>query len=135
MIKNFEILSETSVIYECRVYDLHNDYAFNGFELNSRENYITLRWEKITSEDEFLSIEFADLEFLRVRGIDLDIPRKEDACLDFLGKLNQADVEIMDGFIPNYEDPAAHLIFSFNGGLAIKIFSASAKISVSNIES
>jgi hypothetical protein len=60
-------------------------------------------------------------------GIDCDVPRKEDRRLAFMGYLSPDDSS-MSAFLPEeLATPRHHMIFCFEGGLAIKVYSTSAR--------
>ena len=134
MIRNFLVTSEICVETNGVRFDLHNDFEFMGFRFDAVMSVLSLKWQEVNSKDrKFLAIDFVDLKYLALDGLDADMPRKEDKTLSFIGYLHQDSPEVMDGFLPEeMASPTHHLIIKFLGGLTIKVFSASALITTSS---
>jgi hypothetical protein len=133
MQRNFSIASTVDLICGGRSYDLHNDFDAIKIEHDLSKNSLTLWWKasKASMNSQGLaSVHFALLQSLNLKGIDEEMPRKEDRRLSFMGFLRPDD-ESMDAFLP--EEMARdgyHMIFCFEGGMAVKVYASSAEFSV-----
>ena len=133
MQRNFSITSTVDLLYGDQSYDLHNDFDAVMIEHDLAQNSLTLWWKeskKPTKDKGLVCIRFASLQSLSLRGLDEGMPRKEDCRLSFMGYLRPED-DSMDGFLPEeLAKEGFRMIFCFEGGLAVKVYAASAQFSV-----
>lgn len=128
MKKNFVVRSTVEIESAGAIYDLHNDFDCNFIRFNPLSSSLTLSWVSLADE-KFLEICFESIELLMLRGMDAKMPRKEDRRLSFMGYVNPEDLDLMDGFLPeDLAEEGFHFIFSFEGGVVIKLQCQSAKV-------
>lgn len=127
MIKNFKVKSMVEIEYSARTYDLHNDFDCSRILFDPISSSLSLSW--ICSADgRCVQISFEAIDLLALRGMDIEVSRKEDRRLSFLGYAHPEDTDLMDGFLP--EDLAGddyHFILGFEGGVTIKLHCRSAR--------
>lgn len=132
MQRNFSITSTVDLLCGNRIYDLHNDFDAVKIEHDLAQNSLTLWWKAAkapTNGQDLVCIRFTLLQSLDLKGIDEGMPRKEDRRLSFMGYLRPED-ESMDGFLPEEMAKEGYrMIFCFEGGLAVKVYAASAQFS------
>ena len=134
MDRNFEIGSMVEVMYEGRMYDLHNDFDAVAMTHDIASNSFEIVWHRSfipsTADCEWVRLRFTCLSSLVVRGIDTEVPRREDARLAFIGYV-RADDDRMDGFLPvEFSDSTCHIIIAFEGGFSVKVFGSEANMSI-----
>jgi hypothetical protein len=130
MKKNFSISSMVEILYKNNLYDLHNDFNAIKIEIDTINNRVTILWHSVRTVNIHCSFQFNSVSNLFLRGFDVTVPRKEDQRLSFIGYLHPED-ESRDGFLT--EDMAFenyHIIFNFEGGIAIKVYAESVDFSV-----
>jgi len=134
MKKNFSIISSIEVVKAGDSFDLHNDFDLSKLEIDFQKNNLSLLWlSRSSSSCLQLSIVFKQIKYFNALGFDEEMPRAEDRRLSFLGYLHPEDVNIMNGFLPeeSYAD-GHHIIFSFEGGLTLKLLAEIAELDVKN---
>jgi hypothetical protein len=128
MRRNFSLRSEVTLYSGDSIFDLHNDYGFSGFSYNPKGE-LNLTWASLSDGIQGLLIAFRAVSWLRIETVGPRSRVDENSCLDFVGFLHPDDEAIMDGFL--FEDQSSimhHLIFRFNGGLAIRAYAESAEV-------
>jgi hypothetical protein len=128
MRRNFVLISEISLCSGGVVFDLHNDYRFDGLTYRPNGDF-GLTWSSVSDDLHVLLILFNGVEWLRVESIAARSDVDGNSCLDFVGFLHPDDEGVMDGFL--FEDQSSmehHLIFGFSGGLAIRVYAGSVEM-------
>jgi hypothetical protein len=103
-LQDFEIISSIELRSDNGIWDLHNCGNFDGVELLATENAAIMRWSTAYPwrglENNFsgLELRFKDLEFLRVRPRDPDLPLSEDTCVSDIVRVDP----ILRTMIPIY---------------------------------
>lgn len=126
---NFFVDSNHALDVDGHHIDLHNNFDLKNIEYSIKQNTLSLTWIKaigdwvLTDEFEDVQIVFESVSFLNVqtRASDKFADRQ---TLSFLGYLHPQDTELMDGCLDESEATSEyHMIFAFEDGLAVKIFS------------
>ncbi|AHM59267.1 hypothetical protein D770_05000 [Flammeovirgaceae bacterium 311] len=129
ILTNFEIEDMIGIRYSGQYFDLHNDFAFNGFKYSVAGLALELEWAIIDNEADGivqnqihgLILLFSNVNYLRIQERDFEMPVSEDKCLSVIGYLPQEMRDVMDSFgdKPDYEDD--DMIMMFQGGQTFKI--------------
>lgn len=132
---NFKIQSNHAIDIGNSILDLHNNYDFNGLTYNVPLNTIRFSWIKTDADwvpkDHPANIQviFEGVKFFKTYFNTTEQQAESDKLtLSFVGYLHPDDVDIMDGCLDEKEaSNEFHIIFSFENGLSIKIYSENAK--------
>lgn len=131
MKRNFGVNSEISLFLDGSNFDLHSEYKLKSMCWNAGESSLGFNWvAQAEGKRQWLKLVFDGILLLDIIGIDMDVPRKEDVALDFLGFLHPEDRNVMSGFLPEkMATPEHHFILKFLGGLTVKVFAREAVLS------
>ncbi len=124
MKRNFSFVSMVEIRCEGTEYDLHNDFDCAEVSIKPIEGSLILVWEARADRSQKIEIRFESIQYLRLQGVDQDMPRAEDCRLSFAGYLHPDQGDVMDGFVEdNGSMEGYHMIFCFEGGLVAKVLS------------
>lgn len=131
MDRNFSMTSMVEVAYGGNTYDLHNDFDAIAITHDISANSLELVWNRSSVSSgancEYIRLRFIRLSALSIRGMDSEVPRREDARLSFMGYVRPDDDQL-NGFLPEeLGDPTCHMIIVFEGGIALKVFASEAR--------
>jgi hypothetical protein len=125
-LRDFE-LEDIEIIVGEQVYDLHNNYKFQGFtfDVNSRE--LTLNWVCGIGEwipkgsPSKITISASEVSFLSVSPRKQDAPYSEDDCLNcvMVVEHNQNTEDCYSISNPVAEE--LHYVFEFMSGFSIRV--------------
>ena len=134
---NFSVDGNYAIDTAGKHVDLHNNFDFTGLEYSTDTNQVCLSWVKSSGdwipkdEAKRLNIVFDKVSLLRVKG-DLSSDLSTRTTLSFMGYLHPEDVALMDGCLDEQEaNSDYHMIFIFEDGLVIKVFSDTAECKIS----
>ena len=129
---NFRFLSSVEIAAGEDVLDLHNDFDAVKIEHDIAASRISSYWKRVAEQGhpKLLIITFINVHSMEVKGLDPDMPRKEDRRLSFMGYA-RPDNHTLSGFLPEEAHEDDHsIIFAFEGGFAIKARSESVLLTV-----
>jgi len=117
---------------------LHNDFDFAGLEYSAKAAVFRLRWTK--SLGDWVAADAPEtIELVCVSPSCLIIRHGDGAfaspsTLEFAGYLHAEDQDVMDGYLERDEVAGPyHLIFVFQGGLAIKLAAESISVTAGQV--
>lgn len=126
---NFLVDNNYALDVDGRHIDLHNNFDFENVEYSIKKNRVSVSWVKTigdwvqADEPEHVRIVFENVLFFKIQTGSSGT-HKDRRTLSFIGYLHPEDVELMDGCLDESEATFTyHMIFVFEDGLAIKIFS------------
>lgn len=129
--ENFTLEQGYALVVEGKTFDLHNNYDFIRFSYSSTKSEVVLLWRRSKGDwvepdaPTFIKIVFSGTTFLKTvyeAGDDVS----PTSTLEFAGYLRTDDVPTMNGYLERTEIAGDyHLIFGFDGGMAIKLRAAS----------
>lgn len=136
--ENFLVIDSVAIEYDGSYLDLHNNFDFTALTYEVSTRRVALEWRKNSGEwarnenYEKFKLLFENVSVFYVYTRNSSKPFSEDDCLSYIGYLHPDDVELMEGFLPPEQSGNDyHLIFGFESGLVIKLYSENIKLIVS----
>ena len=127
---NFKLYKNHAVQINDDIFDLHNDFAFLGFDYNVASRQLILKWKKLDEQwvrhemPKTLDIILEHLEFLKIFPRDSEIQFAEDDCLrdwTYYSSELRDSVEDNECVSPSeMPGPENDVIFKFESGLIIR---------------
>lgn len=136
---NFSIEKNSSITVDGSSLDLHNDYDFLELNYEPRVSKVSLLWKKVEGDwvketlSQKLRIVFNQVSIFKTQ-VNVDSNEQVDRLtLSFVGYLHPEDIDTMDGCLDELEsNDSYHIIFGFENGLAIKLYSEEVKCLLSS---
>jgi len=135
---NFAVTANHSITVDHKhVLDLHNDFDFNSLIYDANLGQVSLSWTKSEGDwvaeavPQKIKMNFDGVSFFSTQIIPKEHDKSDRLTLSFVGYLHPEDIGLMDGCLDEREsDWSYHMIFSFENGLAVKIYSDQVRCSV-----
>lgn len=131
MLTTFQI-TEIELIADGVIYDLHNNFDFIGYEYQSAQKEVWLRWRrgdgKWVPKDTpaSLTLRFTGVSNFATRRRDDEMPFSEDTCLANMTFSPPEFADDFDAVFGGFRRPDEHLTLIFQSRAALKIWAENA---------
>ena len=138
MIVNFDITNNSSLNYEGRDVDLHNNFDFLGFDYNVAEKQVILRWKNSSdhwvdrNEISNLFLIHKTVNYLMVIEQDENSTYADDSCLGEITFVPSTLRDLNDIIVPQSKPSEDDdILYLFKNGQRIRIHCKELELSVS----
>jgi len=134
--ENFSWSGSIYVEVQGQSFDLHNDYDFQSFNYKTTNRSVSLIWARGTgervekSQPKSICIELLEVDYLKLRPRDPEMPFTEDDCLSSFGY--DCDADWADGqfWFEGKAEPDWRWSFEFQSGAEIIVGGSTAKVTL-----
>lgn len=130
---NFSIEDDYGLVYNNELLDLHNCYEFQELKYSLNSKKIELEWD---ANDEWVvktsikkfKLTFNRPVFFKVRERNFELPKSEDLTLSRMGFIHPEDEDMDNPCELNDRKENFHMLFTFQGGMSIRIYAESVEL-------